>query len=321
MNNYGTYIVKKAGDAIFSIFLISVAVFLLVHLMPGDPVRAMLGYEADEAAVQAARETLHLNDPLIKQYFIWAGNFLKGDFGQSLVLKTDIFQTIATRIPVSLSITLPAFVISTVIGIVVGTISATHRGSFADQSLTVFVTAFGGVPDFWIGIMLMFIFSVKLGILPAMGYVSPWEDMGGYLKHAALPVLVLTITSFVWIGRQMRTCMLDVLNQDYIRTARANGLPASLVHYKHGMRNTLIPVVTLLVLQVRSLVGGSLLIKQVFSIAGMGRLIYTSVASNDYLTIQALTMIIAVFVIACNLLLDLSYGFMDPRIRARGKRS
>lgn len=320
-DSFLTYAIRKIISALFSIILISIVVFLLVHVIPGDPVRAMLGYEADEAAVEAARAELNLDKPLIQQYFLWAGNFLKGDFGDSLVLNKDIRELIFTRIPVSLSITLPAFVIANVIAIIIGIISATHRGSFIDQFLTIWTTAFAGMPDFWIGIMLMFLFSVQLGLLPPMGYISPTKDFVGYLRCAALPVAVNTLVSFAWTSRQVRTSMLDVLNQDYIRTARANGVPKNLIHYKHALRNTLIPIVTLLVIQVRSLVGGSLLVEQIFSIAGMGRLIYTSVTSNDFLTIQAITMIIALFVIFCNLLLDFSYGWIDPRVRRGGVRS
>ncbi len=319
-NSFTAYAIKKILNAFFSIFLISVAIFLLVHIIPGDPVRAMLGYDADEAAVQAVRTRLNMDKPLVEQYFIWASNFLQGEFGTSLVLNKDIAELIWTRIPVSLAITIPSFIIANIIAIIIGIISATKRGSFVDQFLTVWTTAFAGMPDFWIGIMLMFLFSVKLRWLPTMGYVSPLADFGEYVRHAALPVMVNTIVSFAWTSRQVRTSMLDVLNQDYIRTARANGVPKNTIYYKHALRNTLVPIVTLLVIQVRSLVGGSLLIEQIFSIAGMGRLIYTSVTGNDFLVIQAITMIIAIFVIFCNLLLDFSYGLIDPRVRIGGKK-
>lgn len=318
-DSFVNYAIRKIINALFSILLISIVVFLLVHIIPGDPIRAMLGYEADEAAVQAARERLNLDKPLLQQYLLWAKDFLSGNYGDSLVLNKDIHSLIFERIPVSLSITVPAFVIANVIAIIIGIVSATHRGSAVDQILTVWTTAFAGMPDFWIGVMLMYLFSVKLGWLPPMGYISPAKDFLGYLRCAALPVMVETLVSFAWTSRQVRTSMLDVLNQDYIRTARANGISQKTIYYKHALRNTLIPIVTLLVIQVRSLVGGSLLVEQIFSIAGMGRLIYTSVLSNDYLTIQAITMIIAIFVIVCNLLLDFSYGLIDPRVRGGGK--
>ncbi len=318
-DSFANYAIRKIINAIFSIILISIVVFLLVHIIPGDPVRAMLGYEADEAAVQAVRAKLNLDKPLIQQYFLWIRNFLTGNFGDSLVLNKEIRGLIFERIPVSLSITIPAFVIANLVAIIIGIMSATHRGSVIDQVLTVWTTAFAGMPDFWIGVMLMYLLSVKLGLLPPMGYVSPSKDFIGFLRCAALPVMVETLVSFAWTSRQVRTSMLDVLNQDYIRTARANGVSKRTIYYKHALRNTLIPIVTLLVIQVRSLVGGSLLVEQIFSIAGMGRLIYTSVLSNDYLTIQAITMIIAIFVIICNLLLDFSYGLIDPRVRG-GKK-
>ena len=315
MNSFGTYVTKRIISSVFSIFLISIAVFLLVHLLPGDPVRAMLGSDADEAAVRATQKMLNLDKPLVTQYIIWLKGVLHGDFGRSLVLNTNISELLVARIPVSLSITLPAFFIASMIGIVIGVISAIRRGSAVDQSLTVLTTTLSGIPDFWIGIMMIFVFGVYLHVLPTMGYVSPIEDFGGYLRCATLPVSVLTLVSIADVARQMRTNMLDVLNQDYIRTAKANGLSAFSIRYKHALKNTLIPIITLMVIQVRSLVGGSLLIEQIFSIAGMGRLIYTSVMNKDYLTIQALVFIISIIVIFCNLLLDISYGLIDPRVR------
>lgn len=165
-DSFANYAIRKIINAIFSIILISIVVFLLVHIIPGDPVRAMLGYEADEAAVQAVRAKLNLDKPLIQQYFLWIRNFLTGNFGDSLVLNKEIRGLIFERIPVSLSITIPAFVIANLVAIIIGIMSATHRGSVIDQVLTVWTTAFAGMPDFWIGVMLMYLLSVKLGLLP-----------------------------------------------------------------------------------------------------------------------------------------------------------
>ena len=315
MNSYGSYVIKRIISSIYSVFLISIVVFLIVHLLPGDPVRVMLGTDADPAAVTAARKALNLDQPLVMQYVLWLKGVLHGNFGTSLVLNTDIGQLVATRIPVSLSITLPAFVISGIIGIIIGVISAIKRGSVVDQVLTIITTALSGIPDFWIGVMMIFLFGVSWKLFPTMGYVSPLVNFGGYLRNAFLPVTVLSLVSIASVSRQMRTCMLDVLNQDYIRTAKANGLSPFSVRYKHALKNTLVPIITLFVLQVRSLIGGSLLIEQIFSIAGMGRLIYTSVMNQDYLVIQAMVLIISIIIITCNLLLDISYGLIDPRIR------
>lgn len=318
MNSYVTFIVKKVLLSVVTVFAISIFAFLIMQMTPGDPVRAMLGAEADEAIVEATRTQLNLDKPLVVQYALWLKNALHGDFGTSLVLNQDIGEILATRIPVTLSLTVPALIISLILGILIGVLCAVHRGSVLDQVMTVLMTTMNGIPVFWIGIMMMYLFGVKLGWLPLMGYTSPFEDFGQYVAKAVMPVTIMAFGPLSSIARQVRTNMLEVINQDYIRTARANGLSESSVKYKHALKNSLIPVITLIALQVRSLVGGSLLGEQVFSIAGMGRLIMVSVMNKDYLVVQATVFVISLFVVACNLILDISYGLVDPRIRLTG---
>lgn len=318
MNSYITFIVKKVLLSIVTVFAISIFAFLIMQMTPGDPVRAMLGAEADEEIVEATRTELNLDKPLVVQYTLWLRNALRGDFGTSLVLNQDIGEILATRIPVTLSLTIPALIISLVLGILIGVLCAVHRGSALDQIMTVLMTTMNGIPVFWIGIMMMYFFGVKLGWLPLMGYTSPFEDFGQYVAKAVMPVTIMAFGPLSSIARQVRTNMLEVINQDYIRTARANGLSESSVKYKHALKNSLIPVITLIALQVRSLVGGSLLGEQVFSIAGMGRLIMVSVMNKDYLVVQATVFVISLFVVVCNLISDISYGLVDPRIRLTG---
>ena len=318
MNSYITFIVKKVLLSIVTVFAISIFAFLIMQMTPGDPVRAMLGAEADEAIVEARRTELNLDKPLVVQYTLWLKHALRGDFGTSLVLNQDIGEILATRIPVTLSLTIPALIISLILGILIGVLCAVHRGSALDQIMTVLMTTMNGIPVFWIGIMMMYFFGVKLGWLPLMGYTSPFEDFGQYVAKAVMPVTIMAFGPLSSIARQVRTNMLEVINQDYIRTARANGLSENSVKYKHALKNSLIPVITLIALQVRSLVGGSLLGEQVFSIAGMGRLIMVSVMNKDYLVVQATVFVISLFVVACNLILDISYGLVDPRIRLTG---
>ena len=318
MNSYITFIVKKVLLSIVTVFAISIFAFLIMQMTPGDPVRAMLGAEADEAIVEATRTELNLDKPLVVQYTLWLKHALRGDFGTSLVLNQDIGEILATRIPVTLSLTIPALIISLILGILIGVLCAVHRGSALDQIMTVLMTTMNGIPVFWIGIMMMYFFGVKLGWLPLMGYTSPFEDFGQYVAKAVMPVTIMAFGPLSSIARQVRTNMLEVINQDYIRTARANGLSENSVKYKHALKNSLIPVITLIALQVRSLVGGSLLGEQVFSIAGMGRLIMVSVMNKDYLVVQATVFVISLFVLACNLILDISYGLVDPRIRLTG---
>ena len=318
MNSYITFIVKKVLLSIVTVFAISIFAFLIMQMTPGDPVRAMLGAEADEAIVEATRTELNLDKPLVVQYTLWLKHALRGDFGTSLVLNQDIGEILATRIPVTLSLTIPALIISLILGILIGVLCAVHRGSALDQIMTVLMTTMNGIPVFWIGIMMMYFFGVKLGWLPLMGYTSPFEDFGQYVAKDVMPVTIMAFGPLSSIARQVRTNMLEVINQDYIRTARANGLSENSVKYKHALKNSLIPVITLIALQVRSLVGGSLLGEQVFSIAGMGRLIMVSVMNKDYLVVQATVFVISLFVVACNLILDISYGLVDPRIRLTG---
>ena len=315
MGSYATYIGKRIILSIVIVFAISVFAFFIIQLIPGDPVRVMLGSEADEAAVQQTRAMLNLDKPLIIQYWLWMKGALCGDFGSSLILNTDIGEMIARRLPVTLSITVPALVVATVLGIIIGVVCATQRGSIVDQVLTAIVTTLNGVPVFWIGIMMMYLFGVVLKWLPLMGYTSPFDDFGKYIAKAAMPVTIIALQPLTTIARHVRTNMLEVINQDYIRTAKANGLSESKIKYKYALKNVLIPIVTLMALHVRSVAGGSLLAEVVFSIAGMGRLIMLSVLNKDYLVVQATIFVISIIVVFSNLLLDISYGWIDPRIR------
>lgn len=318
MSSYVKYITKRVLYSILTIIAISIVAFLIVHLLPGDPIRAMMGSEADQAAVDAMREKLNMDKPLVVQYFLWVRNILQGNFGRSLVLNAEILPLIQERLPATLWLTIPALIISIVFGITFGIICATHRGSFIDQLLTVLMTMMNGIPIFWIGIFLIFLFGVYLKVLPFSGFVHPLDNFSDYLAHAAMPMFIMTFRPMSSIARQVRTNMLDVINQDYIRTAKAYGLPVTRIKYKYALKNVLIPVITLVALQVRSLVGGSLLAEQVFSIAGISSLITSSVMNNDFLVVQSLVLVISVFVVFANLLLDIAYGLVDPRIRLAG---
>ena len=321
MSSYFKYIVKRVFLSLFTIFVISIFAFLIVHLLPGDPVRTMLGYESDQAAVDALREELNLNKPLPFQYLLWIQGIFRGDFGRSVLLGESISVLIRDRLPVSLWITVPSIVLSVLFGVVIGIVCATHRGSFWDQILTVIMTTMNGIPIFWIGILFIYLFGVKLRCLPFVGFVSPLVDFKEYVRHAFLPVLICSFRPLSSIARQVRTNMLDVINHDYIRTARAYGISTTRIRYKYALKNVLIPIITLIALQVRSIVGGSLLAEQVFSIAGISRLITQSVMNNDFLVIQALVLVISFFVVFANLLLDIAYGFVDPRIRINGGKA
>lgn len=318
MNSYLKYIIKKILVSLFTIFAISIFAFLIVHLLPGDPVRTMLGYESDQAAVDAVREQLHLDEPLPVQYFLWIKGILKGDFGDSVLLSTSISGLIKEKLPVSLWIMVPAISLSVIFGIIIGITCATHRGSAIDQILTVIMTTMNGIPVFWIGVFFIYFFGVKLRWLPFVGFVSPFVNFGEYIRHALMPIIICSFRPLSSIARQVRTNMLDSISQDYIRTAKAYGISVRKIRFKYALKNVLIPVITLIALQVRSIVGGSLLAEQVFSIPGLSRLITQSVLNNDFLVIQALVLVISFFVVFANLVLDIAYGFVDPRIRIKG---
>jgi peptide/nickel transport system permease protein len=321
MNSFHRYVFKRVLISFLIIFVILVFTFSIIRIMPGDPVRVMLGSEADQAIVDKIREELHLNEPIVTQFFIWIKDLFNGDFGRSLILNQDIGVMMSVRLPVTLSLTIPSLIISTFFGIIVGIVCATHRGKLVDQALSVIVATTNGVPVFWIGIILMYIFGTILGWLPTVGYTSPFEDFFGYIKKAIIPITVLGFRPFSLVARQVRTTMLEVIGQDYIRTEMAYGISNTRIKYSYALKNTLIPVVTVLALQVRTVAGGSLLVEQIFSIGGMGRLIMTSILSKDYLVIQVLVLVISLFVVFCNLLLDISYGWIDPRIRLAGRKS
>lgn len=320
MNSFQMYLIKKFIISVLTIFAITVLVFLILHLIPGDPVRNMLGDTADPAIVEMKREELHLNEPLWRQYLIWIGDVLRGDFGTSLSQATgEISEAIKVRLPITLGVGIPAIVLGTILGLIIGIVCANTRGSAIDQFLTVLMTLFEGLPVFWVSCIVIWLFGQKLGWLPSFGYVSIFESVPEYISHAILPVAVMSMMPMAEISRQTRTNMLEVINQDYIRTARANGLPKRKVLYRHALKNVLIPIVSLLIIQIRWVVGGALITEQIFSINGMGRLIMIAINNNDYQVIQAATLVLSVIVVGANFLLDLVYGWLDPRIRVSQK--
>lgn len=316
MNSFHRYIFKKFIISVLTILAITVLVFLILHLIPGDPVRNMLGETADPAIIEMKREELNLNKPLWQQYLLWMRDVLHGDFGTSLSQATgEISEAIKIRLPITLGVGIPAIVIGTVLGLVIGIVCANTRGSAIDQFLTVLMTLFEGIPVFWVSCIVIWLFGQKLGWLPSFGYVSIFDSIPEYVKHAILPVGVMSMMPMAEISRQTRTNMLEVINQDYIRTARANGLPKRKVLYRHALKNVLIPIVSLLIIQIRWVVGGALITEQIFSINGMGRLIMIAINNNDYQVIQAATLVLSVIVVGANFLLDIIYGWLDPRIR------
>ena len=311
----GKFIIKRVLISIVVVFLVSVFAFSLMHILPGDPARLSLGEEASQEDVDALREELNLNKPVLEQYFIWISGIFRGDFGQSIQYHRPVLDIMQERLPRTVAIGLPTLVISTIIGIAFGIISAIRRGKFIDQVITFLATIGMGTPVFWIGILGIYLFAMRLGILPIQGFTSPTEDFAKYVHQAILPVFCLSTHQVASVSRQTRTNMLDVINQDYIRTAKANGIRPSSIVFKHALRNALIPIVTVIAMQVRMVIGGSLIVEQVFNIAGIGQLLQTAVGNRDYLIVQGAVLAISLVTVGCNLLVDILYGVVDPRIR------
>ena len=298
-----------------TLFFVTVIIFLLQQLLPGDPALVMAGEERDPAVIEQIRQQYRLDQPLPVQYVYWLRNVLTGNLGESMRLKEPVSRLIAQKFPVTLQLALMALIISIVIGITAGVISAVKKNSATDYLVNL-VSLWGiSTPNFWLGIMLIFVFSVNLGWLPASGYVSPFEDVWMSLKTTILPAFVLGNSIAAVLMRHTRSAMLQALGADYVRTARAKGLSENVVVIKHAMRNALTPVITLGALELGTLLSGAILTEQVFSIPGFGKLIVDSVFNRDYAVVQGVTLITATTYILLNLLADIAYVLVNPRLR------
>ena len=309
------FIIRRLIQTIGVVILLSLISFLLVQLMPGDPAAAMLGPNATKAQIDALRVELGLDQPVMTQYFNWLGNIFQGDWGESLSLREPVASLFWDRLQITLYLSLLSFIFSTVLGVGAGIICAIRRGGWLDQFLSMTANIGIAIPIFWLGILGLYAFGMKVQLLPFYGWVSPFEDFVGSIKYTIMPVILLTIPSIAVMTRQTRSSMLEITQQDYIRTAYSKGLRERVVVLKHALKNALIPIVTLLGLQVRVLVGGSVLVEAVFSIPGMGRLLVSAAQNKDYIVVQDGVLLIGVIVCLANLLVDISYGWFDPRTR------
>jgi peptide/nickel transport system permease protein len=289
--------------------------FSLLQIMPGDPAAIMLGTEATPEEIRALRKELWLDRPFLVQYGHWFYNILHGDLGDSITYREPVSVIFATRVPITGYLSLLSFVVSTFLGIILGIICAVRRGGTLDQVISVFANIGIAIPSFWLGILGIYLFGLKLGWLPIQGWTSPFEDFLKSSRQALMPVILLAIPPIAVLARQTRSSMLEVLRQDYIRTAFSKGLREQVVVLNHALKNALIPVVTLLGLQVRLLVGGSVLVESVFNIPGMGRLLVNAAFNKDFLVVQAAVLFVGSAVCLANLLVDISYGWLDPRIK------
>ena len=313
----GVFIFRKLGAALIVVFLASVLVFVGVRAIPGDPALAYAAEERDPATLAAIRDKYGLDEPLHVQYVTWIGLALRGDLGTDS-RGLSVTDTIVHRLPLTLELAFLALLIGGVVGITAGVIAAVRRGKPSDYAATTVALLGLSVPHFWLGLLMIIVFSVNLGWLPAGGYVPFREDPVGNLQHMLMPALVLGLGLSAVLMRQMRSAMLDSLGADYVRTARAKGLSEWSVVGKHAFRNSLITVTTVLGLQLGALISGAIVTEQIFGIAGLGRLTVDSIAQRDYALLQGVVLVVAVGYVIVNLFVDVLYSFINPRIRVAG---
>jgi peptide/nickel transport system permease protein len=309
------YVLRRVLLAIPVMFVVAGGVFLLLYLTPGDPVSVILGPDASPQQVAELRQRLGLDQPVLVQVGRWFGRLLVGDLGQSIYLNRPVLQTLLERAEPTLMLTLLATLFAILLGLPIGIVSATRAGSWAD--LGAMLVAMGGIsmPSFWVGLNLIFVFAVVLGVFPVAGYQPLSRGLWENLRYLALPAVTLGFAQAALLARMSRSMMLEVLREDYVRTARAKGLAERTVVLVHALKNAMVPLVTVMGLTFAILMGGAVITEQVFNIPGLGRLLVQSVLRRDYPVVQGIVLVIAFNYVAINLLVDILYGFFDPRVR------
>ncbi|MBM7570368.1 ABC transporter permease subunit [Aquibacillus albus] len=313
-----SFILRRLGLMIVILFLVSIIIFSLVNVLPGDPALLVLGQEATPDQIEALRDEMGLNDPLIVQYFNWVVDVLQGDFGNSIRDNTAVTTILMQKIPVTLELTVLSFFFAILIAIPAGIISASRKGTAWDYSSTLFALSGVSVPPFFLGILFIFIFAVTLGWLPPSGYVPLTEDFGRSLLLMLMPALTIGIRLSAELTRMLRSSLLEVLQSDYIRTGYAKGLLEKSVVFGHALRNALIPVITVSGLQMATFLGGAVITETIFSVPGLGQLVVTSILTRDFPVVQGAVMFMAFAVILINFFVDILYSVLDPRIKLSG---
>jgi peptide/nickel transport system permease protein len=315
-----TYIIRRLLLAIFCLFMVTVIVFFAMRLLPGDPIIIYIGQSQQlstltEEGMAKLRQEFGLDKPIMVQYANWVSGVITFDFGRSIFYHMPVGTLLWERYPVTLNLGLEAFVISAVLGIASGALAAVRRGGWGDRIITPLSYIGITVPIFWLGILMIYLFGLKFNWLPMIGYTSPFTDFWQHIRQAIMPVICLSVGALAGIARLQRSSMLEVIRQDYIRTAWSKGLAERIIIMKHVLKNSLIPVITVLGLELGFIIGGSVIVETVFSIPGIGYLMVTSIFSQDYSVVQSCTFVFAVVVVLANLIVDISYGWLDPRIQ------
>lgn len=310
------FLIRRIFASIPVILVVGVTVFVLINLAPGDPVRIMLGPDARPEAVERMRDNLGLNEPLPVRFGIWFSRALVGDLGESIYFRQDVLSTILDRLEPTLMLTFGAVLVAVAVGVTSGLLSGLYRGTWIDQVFMIIALVGVSIPEFWLALNLVILFAVELKWFPVSGYVTIAE--GGWLaaaRHVALAAIAVGLIQSALIARMTRSSMIEVMSQDFIRTARAKGLATLPVVMKHGLRNAMIPIVTVIGLVFALSLGGAIVVEIVFNLPGIGRMLIDSVSRRDYPVIQGVVLYIAFAYVLANLLVDVTYALIDPRIR------
>ncbi|MBL8361918.1 MAG: ABC transporter permease [Rubrivivax sp.] len=309
------FLVKRLASIAPTLLFVSMLIFGLQQLLPGDPAKILAGEDQDPAVIAHLREKLHLDEPLPVRYLLWMRGVLQGDLGESVRTQQPVLELLLQKLPVTVELALLAFAIALVIGIPLGIASAVGRGRWWDALANALALWGISTPNFWLGILMILLFSVQLGWLPASGYVSPFEDLGANLASMIMPAFVLGNALAAVLMRHTRSAMLQVLASDYVTTARSKGLAERVVVLRHALRNALTPIITLGALELGTLLSGAVLTEQVFTIPGFGKLIVDSVFNRDYAVVQGVVLVTATAYVTLSLLADLAYLAANPRLR------
>ena len=315
----GTFIVRRVLYAVMIMIIVSVIVFLLLRALPGDPIMMLVAstssLEWTDEMIEALRERQGFNNSLPVQYFTWFSKILRGDFGNSIIHGYRISDQLKSKVAVSMLLGMTTWFISMIIGPLLGVICAIRRGKLIDNIIALLANIGITAPQFWIAILLILVFGMRLEWLPIYGYTLPWENLGMCIRQSIMPVFVAALGPIAASARQTRSSVLEVLGEDYVRTAWAKGMNERLVLFRHVFKNSLMPIVTMQAGHLRSIVGGSAVIERVFVIPGMGKFMVDAMMARDYTIVQSVTVVMTAVIVLANLLVDLAYGWVDPRIQ------
>ena len=316
MKNIGNMILRRVGQSIIVIIFVTLIVFLLMQLVPGDPIVNFLGSSATEEQIAYYTALFGYDKPVLVQYFKWITGLFRGEMGRSVAMQAEISTILFQRLKITLAFVIPGFIFAAILGVILGIIAAKKRGSAIDSVISVIANIGMSMPMFWFGMILILVFALRLHIFPTSGFVSIAEGgFGGYASHMILPMIVIAMNPLAHFTRLTRSSMLEVIRQDYVTTAKAKGISSGAITVKHQLRNALIPIVTVMGTTLGGMIGGTVLVESIFVVPGLGNLMITSIKGRDFMVVCNGVLIISVAVAICNLIVDILYGFIDPRIR------